>query len=124
MTEKKRLLSKGKAKRKTDSKTTTAKRKQASRKKTTSEDGAERLRQAADKQVGKNSEKLVGLLAKKALEGDLASTRVLVGLAERKNPQAKPATKRHGTSQAERLVAEPEWQEEEEEQRTANPGSM
>jgi hypothetical protein len=123
MADKKQLLSKNKVRRKTGGKTTSGKRKQTSREKTTNTDGmdgAERLRQAADKQVGQNSEKLAGLLADKALKGDLASTRVLVGLAERKKPHAKPATKRHGPSLAEQLSAEPKWQEEEEEQRTAN----
>jgi hypothetical protein len=73
-------------------------------------DGAEQLKRAADKRVGRNSEVLADLLTKKALEGDLASARVLVGLAERKKPREKQVKKRRGPSLAERLVAEPEWQ--------------
>jgi hypothetical protein len=77
----------------------------------TSKDGAEQLKRAADKRVGRNSEKLADLLTEKALEGDLASARVLVGLAERKKPREKQVKKRRGPSLAERLVAEPEWKE-------------
>jgi len=78
------------------------------------EDGAEQLRQAADRQVGLNSEKLADLLTKNALAGDLACARVLVGLAERKKPipepRAEPRMAERGPSQAEQLAAEPEWQ--------------
>jgi hypothetical protein len=87
----------------------------ASRAKTSRKDGVERLRQEADKQVGQNSEKLASLLTKKALAGDLASTKVLVGLAERKKPRPEPKKKWRGPSLAERLAAEPEWTGEEEE---------
>jgi hypothetical protein len=54
---------------------------------------------------------LADLLTEKALKGDLASTRVLVGLAERKKPRAEPVKKRRGPSLAEQLAAEPQWQE-------------
>lgn len=87
----------------------------ASRNTTARKDGAERLREAADKQVGLNSDKLADLLTKKALEGDLASTKVLVGLAERKKPKPVRKRKRRGPSLAERLAAEPEWTGQEEE---------
>lgn len=72
-------------------------------------DGAERLRQAADKRVGRNSEELADLLTAKALKGDLASTRVLVALAANKKPLPERVKKRHGPSLAQRLAAEPQW---------------
>ena len=97
-------------------KTTKSKgRKRASREKTACKDGAERLRQAADKRVGRNSEKLADLLTEKALKGDLASTKTLVSLAAGKKPIPEPVKKRRGPSLAERLAAEPEWREEQEE---------
>lgn len=100
-----------KTKVKTGSTTKSRTRKPAIRKKEANQDGAEQLRQEADKQVGLNSEKLADLLAQKALEGDLASTKMLLGLAENKKPRAKPGKKRRGPSLAEQLTAEPEWQE-------------
>jgi len=77
-------------------------------------DGAELLHEAADRRVGQNSEKLADLLTQKALEGDLASTKTLVGYAERKKPKPEPVKKRRGPSMAERWAAEPEWKGEEE----------
>ena len=72
-------------------------------------DGAEQMRRAADRRVGRISEKLADLLSNKALAGDLASARVLFGLAERKKPIQAPVKKRRGPSLAERWAAEPEW---------------
>jgi VIT1/CCC1 family predicted Fe2+/Mn2+ transporter len=79
--------------------------------KTACKDGAERLRQAADKRVGWNSEELADLLTAKALKGDLASTRVLVTLAASKKPLPERVKKRHGLSLAQRLAAEPQWKD-------------
>jgi hypothetical protein len=90
--------------------------KRASRGSAARKDGAEQLRQAADKRVSRISEKLADLLEGKALEGDLASTKVLFGLAEHKQPIPAPVKRRRGLSPAERLAAEPQWQGEEEEQ--------
>jgi hypothetical protein len=120
MAEKQRKPSTKKASRKTESTTSEGTQERAVRKAVASEDGAERLRQAADRQVGMNSEKLVDLLTQKALDGDLASTRVLVGLAEGKKPRAKPAKKRRGVSLAGQLEAEPEWKAPAEEQGTGS----
>jgi hypothetical protein len=80
--------------------------------------GAERLRREADKRVGRNSEKLADVLTAKALAGDLASAKVLVGLAAGKKPM--PERKKAGPlrSLALALEAQPQWQgpsEEEEE---------
>jgi hypothetical protein len=89
----------------------------ASRGSAARKDGAEQLRQAADRRVSRISEKLADLLEGKALEGDLASTKVLFGLAERKKPIPAPVKRRRGLSPAQRLGAEPQWQGEEEEDR-------
>jgi hypothetical protein len=67
-----------------------------------STDGAERLRRAADKKVGRNSAKLAEVLTKKALAGDLASARMLLALAEAKKPV--PAKKSKGPTLAEWLL--------------------
>jgi hypothetical protein len=82
-------------------------------------DGAERLRQAADRRVGRNSAKLADLLTDKALAGDLASTKMLVALAEGKKPMKEVEklgeVKKPVRSLALRLAAEPhlEWPKEE-----------
>jgi hypothetical protein len=70
--------------------------------------GAERLRSMADRQVGRNSKKLTDLLTRNALAGSMASTRMLVGLAERKKPDA--VKKRRGPSQALELANEQQWE--------------
>jgi hypothetical protein len=72
-------------------------------------DGAERLRQAADKRVLRNSEKLADLLTARALEGDLASAKTLIGLAAAKKPIPEPVKKRPEFSYAEKLANEPQW---------------
>jgi hypothetical protein len=74
-------------------------------------DGVERLKWAADRQVGRNSQKLAEVMALRAQSGDLASLKALVGLAEGKKPRAK---KRNGPSLAQLLAAEPEWRGPEE----------
>ena len=106
MAEIRRKLSRDKAKGKTSGKN---KGKRASREKTARMDGAERLRLAADRLVGLNSEKLAVVLTNKALGGDVATAKALVGLAEVKKPRAEPVKKRRGPSLAEQLMAEPQW---------------
>jgi hypothetical protein len=100
--------------RKTSRSKTSRKGNGASRDDAARKDGAARLRWAADKRVGRNSEKLADLLTEKALNGDLASTKILVSLATGKKPVAEPVKKRHGPSFADRLAAEPEWREDSE----------
>jgi len=77
--------------------------------KTEDVDGAELLRRALDKRLAKDSERLAGVLTGKALHGDLASTKMLVGLAEGKRLQTEPVTDPRGPSLAELLTAEPKW---------------
>jgi hypothetical protein len=88
--------------------------------KRTPKDGAERLRRAADKRVGRASEELADLLESKALEGNLNSLKVLVMLAERKRPRPEPVKKPRVPSYAQRLAAEPVWRKEREEMGTGN----
>lgn len=86
--------------------------KRASKKKTAHTDGAERLRQAADRRVGRNANKLANLLTEKALAGSLADTKVLVALAERKKPAPKPERPRRPILPwtAAELEAQPQWE--------------
>jgi hypothetical protein len=76
--------------------------------------GVEQLRQEVDRRVGRNSKELAGVLMDKALAGDLASVKVLFGLAERKKPMEVPSKKRSELRVAERLSLEPSWSEEKE----------
>lgn len=92
--------------------TTKNRRRERTDRKTSRKDGAERLRQAADRRVGRISEKLADLLTEKALAGDLACARALFGLAERKKPIQESVKKRRGPGLAARLAAEPEWKGE------------
>jgi hypothetical protein len=72
--------------------------------------GAVLLRRAADKQVLQHAVKLAELLSKEALEGKLASAKMLVGLAERVDvvPQTKP--KRQGPTEAQILANDKPWE--------------
>jgi len=73
-------------------------------------DGAERLRRAVDRRVGKNSERLAEVLTNKALAGDLAFAKAVVALADAKKPD--PVKKPTGPSFAEQLAMEPRWEGE------------
>ena len=86
--------------------------KRTSKKKAAQTDGAERLRQAADRRVGRNANKLADLLMEKALAGSLANTKVLVSLAERKKPAPKPERPRRPILPwtAAELAAQPQWE--------------
>jgi hypothetical protein len=72
-------------------------------------DGAERLRQAADKRLNEISEELADLLKTKALEGNLACAKALFGFAAGKKPIPEPVKKRPEFSYAEKLAKEPKW---------------
>ena len=84
--------------------------KKQTRRRTARKSGAERLRSAADRRVGQNSKELADLLLGKALAGELAYAKVLVGLADGKKPEPGPE-KRHWLSFIEQLATEPEWAE-------------
>jgi hypothetical protein len=89
---------------------------QSSKRRPSCTDGVERFRQAADKQVGWNAEELANLLVQKALGGDLACAKALVGYAEARKPRTKRAKKQPGLTQAQRYANEPQWQGKEDEQ--------
>jgi len=91
--------------------TTNRKREGARREKAARMDGVERLRMAADRALGRNVKKLSDRLAQRAVDGNLASLRVLVMLAEGKKPRPEPVKKPRGPSRAQRLASEPEWEE-------------
>jgi hypothetical protein len=69
--------------------------------------GAERLRRAADNEVGRKSDELAEALMNSALKGDVASTKVLVALADGVKPDP---VKRRGLSLAQQLGMEREWE--------------
>ena len=92
----------------TTSSTTVDKTRKPARRRATRKSGAEKLRQEADRRVGKNSVELADLLTQKALTGDLAYTKALVDLADGKKPE--PVKKRRGLTVAERLAREPQWE--------------
>jgi hypothetical protein len=106
----------GKASTKASGTTKTKGRAPASEEKAAVANGTELLRRAAHRRLVEDSEELAGVIAGKALDGDLASTKMLLGLAERKKPQAEPETGKvtepRGPSLADLLTSEPQWQEE------------
>jgi len=78
--------------------------------------GVERLRQAADRKLARNSEKLADVLLENALKGELGDTKVLVHLAEDKAPPKPRERKPSGPTimdLAKKWAAEPEWVEPE-----------
>jgi hypothetical protein len=97
---------------KTSSMTKGRRPERASRGKGARKSGAERLRQLADKRVGRHSKELADLLTGKALAGDLANIRVLVGLAERKEPEPEPVKKKRWPTFAMELAADAPWEGE------------
>ena len=104
MAEALRVLSADVTKEKTSSITKERRPGRARRGKAARKSGAERLRQLADKRVGRHSKELADLLTGKALKGDLANIRALVGLAEGKKPRAAPVKKSCWLDQVERLA--------------------
>ncbi len=68
------------------------------------------LRKEAAKQVKKKGGELVKVLMDKALEGNVASAKMVVELAETKpGEEQKPKKRRRGLSTAQRWALEPEW---------------
>jgi hypothetical protein len=74
------------------------------------ENGMECLRSAAEEQLRRNAKKIATALAAKAASGDLNCAKFLL-LVTKENPKASPSRRRDGPSEAERLAAEPPWQE-------------
>jgi hypothetical protein len=72
--------------------------------------GVARLKKEAAKQVKQKSKELVDALMEKALQGHVASAKLVVELAEAQPVEgAKPKPRRRGLSEAERLALEPSW---------------
>ena len=73
------------------------------------------LRHAVKAVVKANSDKLAAKIVKKAQDGDVRGTEMILSLIEKKKPGKEPKKKkREGPSWAELLVSEPEWDEEDE----------
>ena len=70
----------------------------------------ERLQRRAARIVMENSGTLSDALLEKAKKGDVSSIRLLIRLAERKKPRAKPVKKARGLTLAQQLALEPQWQ--------------
>ena len=75
------------------------------------EEGVERLQSVTSELVKLNCGVLSEVLLERAKEGNLGSFRLLVALAERKKPREKPVKKVRGLTLAQRLAAEPPWQD-------------
>lgn len=88
----------------------------------TGKDGFESLRIAAEKQLGQLSDEIAEALGKKAAEGDLNSTKLLIAVAARKEGKGK-RRKRPGPSVAEQLALEPPWEEPAETDGNSDVGS-
>jgi len=73
--------------------------------------GAALLRCAVDRQVSRNSKTLAKLLTEEALKGDLATTKVLLALAERYQTCDGPAKNRREMSLAINLAKLEKWDE-------------
>ena len=95
---------------KTSGTTESSEPKRARRESASRKDGVELLRQAANKRVARNSEKLADLLEEKALKGDLASAKTLVALADGRKPLPEKVKKRRELTYAQQLKKEPQWQ--------------
>src|ERR1039458_4153714 len=122
----KQVLRSDKTRRKSSKTTKTKGGKRASGEQTAPLDGAECLRQAVDRRLARNSEKLADMLEAKALEGDLATTKAMVVLADGKKPEPDPKKKRRGLTAAELLMADikqhGQWSGEQEEGSAENGG--
>jgi len=70
----------------------------------------ERLQRHAARLVMQNSGTLSDALLEKAKKGDVSSIRLLIRLAERKRPRAKPVKKPRGLTWAQQLALDPPWQ--------------
>jgi hypothetical protein len=69
-----------------------------------------RLKKAAARELRKNGEKLAKALMDKALEGNVASAKMVVELAEEKKDEETPKKRRpRGLTLAQRLALEPSW---------------
>jgi hypothetical protein len=73
--------------------------------------GMRTLREAADKTVGDNSERITASLLKEILGGKLGSGKMLFDLAEPQAEKEGVSKRQLSRSVATELASEPEWQE-------------
>jgi hypothetical protein len=72
--------------------------------------GGARLKKAAAQQLRKNGVQLAKALMDKALEGSVASARMVVELAEVKEEEKPKKRRPRGLTEAQRLAMEPQWE--------------
>jgi len=72
-------------------------------------EGAELLRNAVDKLVGKECGRIAKALVDKTIAGDVTSAKLVTELAGAKGPRTKPPRKRQGITLAQWLGAQPQW---------------
>ena len=71
--------------------------------------GAELLKQAADRELVKIAEQVAVQLKEKALDGDVTSVKTLVGFSEERKLTEKPK-RRRGLTLAQQLASAPQWE--------------
>jgi len=79
--------------------------------------GAARLRKLLDQKVAEHTEELATVLTNKALSGDVATTKLVVALAEGGKPKVKPKKEKkrlRGICLARRWAHQAEWEKGEE----------
>jgi ribosomal protein L4 len=81
-----------------------------SARKMNSKSAANQLNQAASKTLKENSSKIAKSLLKGALEGDVPSTKLLIGLVDGPEDGLNQGQKRWLESLAENLANEPDWE--------------
>jgi hypothetical protein len=74
------------------------------------EDGLECLRKAAEEQLRLHAPNIAAALGKKAAGGDLNSAKLLLAITKEK-PRPVRWRPRDGPTEAQRLAAEPQWEE-------------
>jgi hypothetical protein len=80
-------------------------------------DGVARLRKLLDQKVAEHTEELAAVLTNKALSGDVATTRLVVELAEGGKPKVKPRKEKKrvpGLCLVRRWAHQKEWKKGEE----------
>ncbi len=66
----------------------------------------------AQRAARSNSKELSAMFKQKALDGDLASARLLITMADHKKATPPPKKKRRGLTYAQQLALDPPWQGE------------
>jgi hypothetical protein len=72
--------------------------------------GADLMKQAADRELVKIAEKVAVQLKEKALHGDVTSVKTLVGFSEQRKSAEKPKKSRRNLAFIRQLALEPQWE--------------